>query len=132
MITEENLIEALEQIALQQPVFAGNLLHKQAKDELVKKKLVTYDNSGYVLTELGWKSYLDINGLTIDNLIRIIINNIGVKLPIYDYNKQKFIAIYPQNEKNGKNIKGIEVEKEFNSYFDACFCLYKLYKLKLL
>ncbi len=36
-MTEENLFEQLDQIYKQQPVFAGDLIHKQAKDELVKR-----------------------------------------------------------------------------------------------
>lgn len=65
-MTDINLFEQLIQIAKQQPVFAGDLIHKQAKDELVKRKWVMYYKDddikingyakgvgGYVLTELG-------------------------------------------------------------------------------
>lgn len=72
-MTEEKIFEQLEQIAKWQPVFAGDLIHKQAKDELVKRKWVMYyedpemihtnelgyknKGGGYVLTELGSNIY---------------------------------------------------------------------------
>lgn len=69
-MSEENIFEQLEQIAKCQPVWAGNLIHKQAKDELVKRGWVMwyedkncnpndrdYKDGGYVLTELGQKAY---------------------------------------------------------------------------
>lgn len=70
MQTEENIFEQLEQIAKEQPVWAGSLLHKDAKNELVKRGWVMwyedkncnpndrdYKDGGYVLTELGKKCY---------------------------------------------------------------------------
>lgn len=66
MITTENLIEQLIQIRDEQPVRAGNLLHKQAKDEAVKRDLVLwYDDEengviGYCLTQKG-KDFLNNN-----------------------------------------------------------------------
>ena len=69
-MSEENLFEQLEQIYKHQPVFAGDLIHKQAKQELVKRGWVMYYEDddlkipryakgvgGYVCTELGKKIY---------------------------------------------------------------------------
>lgn len=56
-MTTSNLIEQLTQIKKNQPVKAGNLIHKQAKDELLKRNwIMLYEDEnvcGYVLTELG-------------------------------------------------------------------------------
>lgn len=67
---EQNLFEQLEQIYRSQPVFAGDLIHKQAKDELIKRKWVMYYEDddlklkgyikgvgGYCCTELGKNIY---------------------------------------------------------------------------
>jgi hypothetical protein len=60
-MNENNLFEQLEQIYKSQPIFAGNLIHKQAKDELVRRGWVMHyqdkNISGYVCTEIGKNVY---------------------------------------------------------------------------
>lgn len=63
-MSEKNLFEQLNQIAKQQPVWDGDLIHKQARTELVVLKWVfryhdkisndrAIREGGYVLTDLG-------------------------------------------------------------------------------
>jgi hypothetical protein len=62
---EKWLVEPLKQIAEHQPLSAGNLIHKQAKDELMNRKWIMYfvDEDlcleGYCITELGKTVYRD-------------------------------------------------------------------------
>ncbi len=68
MLTKQNLFDQLLQIKDHQPVFAGDLIHKNAKNELIKLNWIMYYEDddfqingyakgigGYVLTELGKK-----------------------------------------------------------------------------
>lgn len=64
VITEANIIEQLDQVYEQQPVWDGDLLHKQAKDECVKRGLImrftdhTLKMDGFVLTKRGLCYYM--------------------------------------------------------------------------
>lgn len=59
--------------------------------------------------------------LTTDELIKKIVDEIGVPLPTYDYNDySKYISIIPQNISLSNGVKGIENADMHDTFRDAC------------
>lgn len=56
-----------------------------------------------------------------DELVEIIVTEIGVPLPTYDYNDYgKYISVIPQNISFGNGVKGIENADMHDTFRDAC------------
>ena len=58
--------------------------------------------------------------LDASNLCDIIVDEIGVPLPTYDYSLKKFVISLPQNIKIGNCVTGIEKADMFDSFKEAC------------
>lgn len=62
---------------------------------------------------------------TTDELVEIIVKEIGIPLPIYDYNDyQKYITSYPENISNGHGGQfGIVTADMHDTFRDACLAI---------
>jgi len=70
----------------------------------------------------------DYSKLTTDELIEIIINDIGAPLPTYDYNDyRKYITVVPENIRFGDGVKGIENADMHDTYRDGCMRIINWY-----
>ena len=56
-------------------------------------------------------------------LCDIIVEEIGVPLPTYDYKYKKFVIGLPQNIKIGDCVTGIEKADMFDSFKEACMSI---------
>jgi hypothetical protein len=63
------------------------------------------------------------NKLDASNLCDIIVEEIGIPLPTYDYNYKKYIASFPQNIKIGECVTGIEKADMFDTFKLACIAI---------
>jgi len=60
-----------------------------------------------------------------NNLIQVIIGNIGVPIPKYDYVKRKFTIEVPINISTGSGEVGAFAKDEFETFNDACEAIIK-------
>ena len=64
---------------------------------------------------------MDYSKLTTDELVEIIVAEIGVPLPTYDYNDyRKYITVVPENISFGNGVKGIENADMHDTFREAC------------
>ena len=60
---------------------------------------------------------------TTDELVEIIVTEIGIPLPNYDYEYKKYISVIPVNISFGNGAMGIEKADIHNTFRDACIRL---------
>lgn len=64
---------------------------------------------------------MDYNKLTTDELIEIIVSQIGVPLPYIDYNhSRKYVTAVPMNVRIDGVLTGVEYKEEHDTFKDAC------------
>ena len=74
---------------------------------------------------------MDYNKLTTDELIEIIVSDIGIPLPTYDYNEyKKYITVIPQNISFGNEVKGIENADMHDTFREGCLRIINWYAEK--
>lgn len=65
---------------------------------------------------------------TTDELVKIIVEEIGIPLPNYDYEYKKYISIIPGNISMGNGAIGIEKADMHNTFKDACIRVVNWYE----
>lgn len=65
---------------------------------------------------------MDYNKLTTDELILIITSKVGVPLPIYDYNINKYVSKVPENisEIIVYGARGVENVENHDTFRESC------------
>ena len=63
---------------------------------------------------------IDLESLTTDELIDIVINDIGLSLPVYDYDYRMYQSSCPSNVLIGDTMKGIERCDLHKTFREGC------------
>lgn len=59
--------------------------------------------------------------LTTDRLIQLLIKEVGVPIPTYDYKRKAFVVRIPHNKTTPEGfVTGVELVYTFETFRDAC------------
>ena len=82
------------------------------------------------LLKINDNSYImnEIDLLTTDELVEVIIDRVGVSLPTYDYSVYKaYLISIPVNISVGDGVTGIDICDSYKTFREACIAIIKWY-----